>query len=603
MRSLRTYRLILGCVLATVSVLGIVTDAFAAEVSSANSAEDTYRCQWGAYQSGSPARMFTRAYCYFLPTGTNSATMTTFLRANAGSDVNVTAGGTNQYNAIDVMWRATDGLSWSGRLTGVWEVGPQTSSTGVTLPAGAALWRTTASTVTVNGAYAGYARKDNSSTTTMTGNFFANSNYGGGRRSIFAGGGTTEAAIDAEKWDNIDHFPGGSSASISQFCGAAVTVTPAAPTIVTGGDEITLSITKVAGLTGDIDIEWTTDDWVNVLNAAAIGTTHSVTLTVPDELGWFDFRTLSSIRIRCYDLSVGVYRYLNLGDADGSTRAGARACAVAKLYRPGDTSQYFNGVSYDFRVVYTGQATGTVTVGYSIYDPSYTSPQSSPSWPLVYTTPTAWTNMALGSSVTVPITALYNGSPRQVQFKCTDAEGVYLLGTWKTPLIYSNSVPAGQEDCFDQDWGVNPVAWVPSAGRMGICITKLLYIPSDDYLEERFGSESAEGVYDDTSIFYPLTLMGDTVNGLADMAVVTDAQVSAGGCTLSIPFGSASTDGKSITSSSVMGMTGLSTNTCATGIRNITKMIRYLTLVTAVLGFIFWLYRWASRLSMGNGEK
>jgi len=489
-------RKLFSILVVSLAIVGLLpaAPASAAEVATANTAEDTYRCSWGGYNSG--GKYFSRGYCYFLESGSNSSSMTTLFRANVGADVSVTGGGTNQYYALDLLWRSTDAFGGpSGALTGVWEVGPQTASTGIVVPAGAAIWRTTSSTHNYNGAYAGYTRNDRTSTATMTGNFFSNGNYGGGRRSIFIGGGSSEASIDAELWTEVDHFPGSSAYSPEvAFCAAEVTWDQPLDSRIFAGDVLTFSYERTPAVTGNIDVRfhpelgWADEGgpWTTILSESVIGTSGTGSVTVGDQ-GWATGQFLSALDMRCRNIATDQFVYKDAGDDSNTVNDGVvRPCAatrvtwpaMATLYEGEVVSWYFSHVS----IGYTGDP--DVLVQYSIWDDGnydgygHLGSLDDLTW-------TTLVDLSPGEYGDYTIAAGYDGTTRQFLLRCVDDQGNFYAVPWSTASRLDNLVPANEESCYSQAGiGLRPSSWVPGLARMGSCVTRVLFVPSDESVDD-----------------------------------------------------------------------------------------------------------------------
>lgn len=303
------------------------------------------------------------------------------------------------------------------------------------------------------------------------------------------------STLTALPWP-ADWFPGGAMATPTlNFCGASVTTLPSSG-VVSEGDsvEFTLSV-KQPGVAGTISVEWNPDEWVTVFAAEAlVGAT--VTLTVPDIGGWIGGTSLSSVRLRCTHLTAGGFRYMNIGDGDGAVVETVRACAASKLFRP-DVTTMLNGTAYTFTVQRIGTVAGTIDVEYHIYDPEYLHYAMDPAAD-TWTLPAAWNDVGVTQGTDVSITALYFGPARQVAFRCTDALGVYELGSFKTPLRLAGGGTIGDgngvDGCYDQDYGWNPLDWVPAAGRMWSCLVVELVEPDWEFITAEWNAlfEQAE---------------------------------------------------------------------------------------------------------------
>lgn len=406
------------------------------------------------------------------------------------------------------------------------------------------------------------------------------------------------------------------------FCGASISVAYDAPTgpylpvqgtaVIPDGTVLRVTFDPTPAQTRDIAIRFgagssaTDGTWYQLYNNAMIGDAERTVLTTVRLAGRRNI-TASEITLRCYDQLASLYRTLQVGQASADTGDGRkRPCNVAMFYWP-KPQEVVVGQSVPFTLSYSGLVTSavgtstTIAVAYSTFDPAGNRPS-----PTTATWTTAAPSVALGTAnTTINAVAGFNSDLTQFMFRCTDALGSVYDFQWATGVRTSPST-SEDENCLDDTAiGVSPRSWVPGLVRLGTCSLRLSFVPRDSFLASQFGASGSEGEFDDSSAFYPITLVGQTLQAAADTAIVTDGEIAAGQCSLSLPFAPLGADGTPGASQTVLGMQGqaLAFNTCAdVGSKNVVTAVRRLGLIGAVIGFLFWAYRWASNLSVGSKE-
>jgi len=523
--------------LLTAFVLIAPPQARAAEIAPA-SAEDTLRCSWGGYQSA--GKIFTKGYCYFpLTAYSGEGALITGLRTNAGNDWTPSA----SYS----LHGARNGSTWeslgSSAVSGVWEIGPQTSSNGKTIPAGAAMWRTTSSTLNYGSWAAATSYNTAGAVATCTGSGM-NPTFARGCKGYWLGLNTTEATIDANTFTGSDWFPGGSSGTLLPFCGATATITsPGSAARVYPGNTVTLTWTRTALQTGNIEVRWKPDvyesssPWFLAVDAATVANSGTTTLTVPDLGTWNEIGTrVGAVQLRCRDVPLGRYFYKTSEDPSSAATTGARPCystvatwPLMKNVVAGETAGFY----FSHSVVGYGGAPG-VTVQYATWDDGTLS--NAPAYSSL-----TWTTLATlsaGSFGTYNATAGYNGTMRQFVLRCTDDQGTVYDRQWASAVrLIGDADGSSEEGCYAQTGiGASPSSWVPGLGRVVSCTLRVLFVPDADQVQE-----SWDGLLDTVKENAPAAWVYDAYELVKDSAVGTQAAVtaSASGCVQVIPDGGA----------------------------------------------------------------
>jgi len=506
--------------------------AFAAPVA-ASSANDAMRCNAGAYNSSGV--VVVRAYCYFslVSVGGEPSYLAT-IRAAAGTDVTVSSGAAGGYNVL--YNGANPGSMFSFTTGGTWEVGPQTTSAGVSIPAGAALWRGTSSGQSFIGSFSsapwatdrtGLLGWNASAPSYMTGNWY----------------GTDESAssIDTRRLTGLNWFVGGSDGLTYAFCGATVTWSDPLTTRIFEGDVLNFTWTRTTGLTGNIDVRfypplgWADGGgaWETIVSESVIGTSGSGSVTVGDQ-GWAVGQLLGALDMRCRDIAADVFRYKDAQDDSNTVNDGVlRPCMQTRVTWPvmqtlfaGETLQWY---IYHTSTGYTGST--DITVSYATWDTESGDRAPAPA-DVTWTTVNVFSPGEFGDYT---LTAGFDGTARQFMLRCEDDQGYYYAAPWSTAARLDDTIPDSEESCYGQTGiGLRPSSWVPGLLRMGSCTVEVLFVPDPDIV-----SESWDGLVTDVSENAPVAWAYSAYTLVSDSATGTQAAVTAAAndCVQVVPDG------------------------------------------------------------------
>lgn len=217
---------------------------------------------------------------------------------------------------------------------------------------------------------------------------------------------------------------------------------------------------------------------------------------------------LSDLLIRCIRDGEGPENgtsYQPYGDAGWEGTEGVeRACARAILTWPsmldGDPSQWFEASEpVSFTVRFTGVPSTDeayneiVGIEYTEFDYEEWAQSSGESGPRPRGEDASWEAVTgFDGPLVVPgqdsftIVPTVRGREINFDFRCQDAEGYYYgpQGYWggpRPPSVERRS----EESCYDSiDVGLNPMSWVPGGLRMLSCSLQILFIPSEDALDD-----------------------------------------------------------------------------------------------------------------------
>lgn len=523
MRSLRKYRLIVGCILATLALLQWVPRVWAAEVASTN-ARDSIRCEMGGHNVAGKIRVDGFCYYSISPVG-GEASLTVAIRSMAGTDWNVsTTFGDNCLHFLP-EWVGTHYTVGSMGPTGwacTFEIGPQTTSDGYVLPAGALRYRTTASTynwqtwMSNGGSYDTPGFMTNTGCTagrwgTVHNAYCIGYWYGSDNAATNAG---MDAAVPFSK---LDHFPGGTAYGVAPpFCGAFAEVTdPASPTaLLYEGDEVEISWNRTGGVTDLIQVTWEIRGlerpeeatWYTVSGPGAIGTSGVTSMTVMDQAvpapgGQYAGKVL----FRCRAMDDDAWQYKRSEDASEDLAAANRPCAKTSIVWPQIENISAGDVAtwnlYHVSVGYTGDP--DVLVEYATWDDANLDGPGA----LEALTWSTLADLSPGERGSFDAEAGYDGTTRQFVLRCTDDVGVYYAGQWSTAnRRYDPDATGTEEGCYAQSGiGLRPSSWVPGLWRMGSCTITVLFVPSDPsgWLDENVAMLSEDA---------PFSFVADTVS-------------------------------------------------------------------------------------------
>lgn len=285
--------------------------------------------------------------------------------------------------------------------------------------------------------------------------------------------------------------------AVSPFCGATVTATTitlpdgstkaaANSSLVQTGDKVTFSVAWSSSITQSVDVSFhpggAGSSYVSLYNGLAGGIVNPeiVTVTVPALTAAV---RLGGILLRCHDAASGQNYYKSLEQAGvGTNDVRGRGCDIARWFKPEDKSLAV-GDTVPFTLNYSGvlpegQTPTTIKVEYAVFDidnlprvPAFSS--------------LTWTTLVeaapLGTFTTYNVTAGYAGPVQQFVFRCTDALGTVYNNQWTNPAdVLSGTVPAQDEGCIKSSGlGLSPSSWVGGLMRIGSCLLKALFIPSE----------------------------------------------------------------------------------------------------------------------------
>jgi len=515
-------------------VLFSAVPVFAGEVASSGT-NDRARCNFGGYNAG--GKVVTRGFCYFSVTALSGENSTIAeWRSRAGTDWSPTPGTAAAHN---VAYNATSSPVGLGNMTGTWEIGPQTTSSGVSLPAGAAQWVATTST-TNWGSW--------STTSGYT------SNYLGGARLMDTGVGwyhtgnwygldESAASIDARRLDGLDWFPGGSDGLTTAFCGATVEWDGDYSQRIFEGDVLTFSWERTPLLTGNIDVRWTPDlgwagggsAWVTIVSESVIGSSGTGSVVVGDQ-GWAEGQYLGALDMRCRDIVADGFVYKNAEDDSNTINDGSlRPCASTRVTWPTLTTIFAGDIEswYLSHAIIGYGGDPDVLVEYATWD---TENQDGPG-PMGDLTWSTMVELSPGEFGDYDLTAVYDGSNRQFVLRCTDDQGVYYAAPWSTSarLNDPNAGAPTEEGCYGQTGlGLRPSSWVPGLMRMGSCTLRVLFVPDSEVV-----SDSWDGLVEDVSENAPVAWAYSAYVLVSDSADGTQAAVAAAAtdCVDVIPAG------------------------------------------------------------------
>lgn len=292
-----------------------------------------------------------------------------------------------------------------------------------------------------------------------------------------------------------DWYPGGAEwTDISPFCGAEVTSTSHLPAdIIENGDSVTFSIEWTVTLTDNVEIRWPgSEAWVGIYTPGVIGNPTSITKTVAIPVLQRDKEWhVYDIYMRCRDGVTDVLHYLQFDDdVDNVGDGRQRPCLTPRVYWPRNTNVAATDVLV-FHISYSGLTpaghSSTIDVEYTTFDESVGPPPGA-SWPSL-----TWTmmhnDMPLGTNADYNATAGYDGTTYQFLMRCTDYVGtIYGTGPFAAGArLRAADGDTGQDEasCYSSSGlSTHPSTWVPALGRIGSCILKVLFVPSDEALAE-----------------------------------------------------------------------------------------------------------------------
>lgn len=340
--------------------------------------------------------------------------------------------------------------------------------------------------------------------------------------------GADWASTDPHYWWVSEYSP------VVPFCGASIDWDDGPTFRIYEGDELGFDYERTSGVTGNIEVRWNPGltaagsapgPWFTILNEATIGTSGSATTTVGDR-GLFEGGYLGKVEMRCYNLPTNTWLY-KLAE-DDSTVAGdgvARPCARTRVTWPAmknlsageDVSWYFS---------HTG--TGDVLVEVTSWDDgNLDAPPAfgSLTWATL-------ADLSPGEYGDFTAEAGYDGTTRQMVLRCTDSQGVFYAAPWASAVRLIDTDTAGEEGCYAQSGiGLRPSSWVPGVWRMGVCVLRVAWVPSDGAVE------GLRDTADEATDKAPFVYLAETVEYVTDSVGGLEASVNAGagGCLVVLP--------------------------------------------------------------------
>lgn len=482
LRSLRTYRLILACVLMTLSLLAWVGRAFAQTAGSGSNKVSCVATMTG-YTGGGTISW------------TGSTAKTVRLKCHYTADLaTAVAGLTARVPATNNEILVMDLLPSGGGV-----ICARTSSyCAYTRPVGAGF------TVNVNDTSARFFDVQMSLTRTST----ATVSLGALPTSVRLGWDTgTDINVDVgfnsatndsatvawvaeatfSSTNTLRYYGTAPYSPIVPFCGAEVDWTdPLVNERVFDGDVLAYDYTRTATVTGNIEVRWNPGlagldapgPWFLLLSEATISTSGTGTITVGDQ-GAFDGRLLASAEMRCYDQRTDAYVYKKAGDPSSVAGDGvSRPCESTRVTWPQmATLEMGDDVSWYFshRIVgYTGDP--DVLVEYATWDDGNLDGPGN-------VTSLTWStlvDLSPGEFGDYTAAAGFDGTTRQFLLRCTDDQGVMYGSPWSSSGRLGNPAAGGEESCYAQSGiGLRPSSWVPGLWRMGSCTMTVLFVPTD----------------------------------------------------------------------------------------------------------------------------
>lgn len=305
-------------------------------------------------------------------------------------------------------------------------------------------------------------------------------------------------------WENwpANWYPAGSGA-VSALCPGFSATGPNANVIQAG--EAQLSFTWTINLAYPVEsVEYrftniTGSVWASFVSAYYIFPTSTKVLTFPASMSG---KTLvqAGLQFRCIAPvdGVRVFSYGMYGSSFESTEAPPTACrALTLTWPPNKTYTVGELMPFYFKAGFLAAPLDLQWRSRSPVDATLSAwastTQTKDAGGAVLGSPVSMTPMTNAQTGWFSITAAYEGTRRQIQFRCNDPDGEWLMGgAFTAPADVGVSSGGGGgssgsfgDDCWGSiDVGANPSSWVPGLLGGMKCVAYDLFVPSPEELAE-----------------------------------------------------------------------------------------------------------------------